>query len=260
MNLLDKYFISPIIEGTGYNIVNTLTYSLILVFAVILIYKVLRKLNISIDKDFFIGLFPFIALGGLMRALEDASYFNSYLFVTPGIYIILFSFGMLSLLLSLFLDRHTKYPYWKTFFVIGTIPLVYFSLYVEIVNLEGLFLVILLSGLWFVLLYISNVLKKSIFSKINTAVLWAHMLDASATFIAVSYFSYTEQHVLPNYLFKLLGPAAMFPLKFFVVLGVLYLLDRNIEDENMKYWLKIVIFVLGFALGVRDTLALSMLV
>ncbi|MFB6088554.1 MAG: DUF63 family protein [Candidatus Aenigmatarchaeota archaeon] len=260
MNFLDKYFLSPIIKGTGYNIVNTLTYSLILVFAVILIYKLLRRLDISMDKNFFVGLFPFIALGGLMRALEDASYFNSYLFVTPGIYIVLSSLGMLSLFLSLFFGRHTKYPYWKIFFVMGAIPLAYFSLFVNIVNLEGLFLVLLLSGVWLILLYILNILEGNIFSRINITALWGHMLDASATFVAVSYFSYTEQHVLPNYLFRLLGPAAMFPLKFFVVLGVLYLLDRNIEDKNLKYWLKIVIFVLGFALGVRDVLALTMLV
>ncbi|MFB6076075.1 MAG: DUF63 family protein [Candidatus Aenigmatarchaeota archaeon] len=260
MNFLDKYFVYPIIEGTGYNIVNTLAYSLILVFAVILIYKTLRKLDVTIDKNFFIGLFPFIVLGGLMRALEDGSYFNSYLFVTPCIYIVLFSFGMLSLLISLFFDKHTKYPYWKMFFVMGIIPLIYFSFFVNIVNPGGLFLVVLLSGLWFVLLYSFNILNDRIFSKTNIIALWGHMLDASATFVAVSYFSYMEQHVLPNYLFKLFGPVAMFPLKFFVVLYVLYLLDRNIEDRNMKYWLKIVIFVLGFSLGVRDLLALSMLV
>lgn len=260
MNFFERYFIMPIVEGSGYNIVNTFAYSILLVLAVVLTYKLLEKFNIKINRNFFIGLFPFIMLGGVMRALEDANFFNSFLFVTPGIYIVLFAFGLLSLLVSILIDRRTKYRYWKAFFIIGAVPLVYFFLFVNIANIRGLTLVLLLSGFWFSILYILNLIEGRIFSKINITALWGHMLDASATFTAVSFFSFQEQHVLPSYLFNIFGPLAMFPLKFFVVLTVLYLLDRNVEDRNVRYWFKIVIFILGFALGVRDTLALAMLV
>ena len=54
-----------------YTLPATLTYGLILVAAVAGLYKLLQKLKIAIDRDFFIGLLPFIIYGGWTRALRD---------------------------------------------------------------------------------------------------------------------------------------------------------------------------------------------
>src|SRR3989338_7634308 len=97
-DFLNTYYIQPLYSETaGYNVVNTITYALILAIAVFAIYKVLKKLEIPIDCNFFIATLPFLFLGGLLRALQDAGVLKSVLFVAPILYIVEFSlaFGIL---------------------------------------------------------------------------------------------------------------------------------------------------------------------
>ncbi len=83
----------------GYNVVDTLAYALILVPAVLLIYRVLERLKVRVDTRFVFMLTPFLVLGGAARALEDAQYFHKplvYAFISPIIYL---AEGLLVLLL-----------------------------------------------------------------------------------------------------------------------------------------------------------------
>lgn len=83
----------------AYNVVDTLAYALILVPAVLLIYRVLEKLKVRVDARFVFMLTPFLVLGGAARALEDAQYFHKplvYGFISPIIYL---AEGLLVLLL-----------------------------------------------------------------------------------------------------------------------------------------------------------------
>ncbi len=77
-------------RAEAYNAVNTLAYALILVPAIIFIYRVLERLKVRVDTRFVLMLTPFLVLGGAARALEDAQYFSkpvSYAFISPLIYI-----------------------------------------------------------------------------------------------------------------------------------------------------------------------------
>ena len=50
--------------------------------------------------------------------------------------------------------------------------------------------------------------------RFNLMIIYAHMLDASSTYIGVDWFSYYEKHVVPTFLIDLTGSAAiMFPLE-----------------------------------------------
>jgi uncharacterized membrane protein len=49
-----------------------------------------------------------------------------------------------------------------------------------------------------------------------------------------------------------LGPQVMFLLKLAVVLPVLYLIDRYVEEKEFNSFLKIVIFILGMAPAARN--------
>ena len=69
-------------------------------------------------------------------------------------------------------------------------------------------------------------------------------------------FGYVEQHVLPRALFPILGFETMFLLKVAVVLPVIWLIDRYTDDMDFRNFLKIVVFILGFAPGLRDLLRL----
>jgi len=102
-------------------------------------------------------------------------------------------------------------------------------------------------------------IKPKLLSIENTGILTSHLFDASATFTALTFFGYYEQHVLPSFLIDIFGPWIMFPLKIIVVWAVLALIDRSKEDIFFKRFLKIIILILGLSLGIRDFLTISLL-
>jgi uncharacterized membrane protein len=48
----------------------------------------------------------------------------------------------------------------------------------------------------------------------------------------------------------------MYPLKIAVILFALYVIDTYVEDRTIKNMLKLAIFILGLAPGLRDFLTL----
>lgn len=127
------------VGGTAeaYNIVNTLAYAVILVPAVLLIYRVLERLKVKVDARFVLMLTPFLVLGGAARALEDSLYFGkplAYAFISPIIYI---AEGLLVLLLvvaSWWVARQAKGGgawgplAWSAAFAPGAAALVYLQM------------------------------------------------------------------------------------------------------------------------------------
>jgi uncharacterized membrane protein len=101
-------------------------------------------------------------------------------------------------------------------------------------------------------------------SGINLAIVFGQFTDASATYIAIDFFSYGEKHVVPGFLIGVLDTAAvMFILKIFALLFAIYLLDIGLRSDLTKHpkiipLIKIAILVLGLAPGTRDMLRLAM--
>ncbi|MCK5635935.1 MAG: DUF63 family protein, partial [Thermoplasmatales archaeon] len=74
----------------GYTMVSEITYGIILVFALYAIYKLLKKLKITVDWRFALALMPYIFFGPVSRVLEDTGYFEEpfvYWFISPLIYL-----------------------------------------------------------------------------------------------------------------------------------------------------------------------------
>ncbi|MCK4637755.1 MAG: DUF63 family protein, partial [Methanomicrobia archaeon] len=104
--IIEKYYLDPIRYGTGYNIVNTLTYAIILVIVAALLLKLIIKLKIKIDKKFIFALFPFMVFGGTARALVDGEIFpRTPLLVTPGIYLTVAILTLCCMTVGLFLRK-----------------------------------------------------------------------------------------------------------------------------------------------------------
>ena len=90
-----KYYWGPIVSDAaghsvsyngvqaneGYTILSEITYGIILVIALYVIYKLLKKMKITIDWRFCLALMPYILFGPVTRVLEDADYFN-----VPSVY------------------------------------------------------------------------------------------------------------------------------------------------------------------------------
>ncbi|MFH0949299.1 MAG: DUF63 family protein [Candidatus Aenigmatarchaeota archaeon] len=268
-DFFQTYYIDPIKYGTGYNIVNTLTYAIILILAAFGTYKLLKKMQIKIDKKFFFAIMPFIALGGMLRAFEDlsetiAAAKNPFL-ITPLIYFTVFAIALLSLIVSIIVRRYAKIGYHKTWFSIGTLSCIVVLLSMAMnarqIQPNALLIMAGISVMWLAVLYgvklvTSKTRMKGFMSTENFFLLFVHMFDATTTFTALQFFpNYFEQHVLPGFFINMFGPAVIFVLKFAIVGAVLYFLDKDLskpQDIEKRNFLKIVIMILGLGPGLRN--------
>ncbi len=281
------YFVNPILNISGYNWVNTFVYALILILAVFLVYKLLKFLKIKIDGKFALSLAPYILLGSVLRVLRDAGFFTSPVFVSPLLYILVFIITLFFLLFSLFLEKTlvfqrktvhhllfsegkkrplfvkqkegrgvmngTKICFQSYFFSFGFILSGIFFTQIQFINFTAAVQILGLDLLIFILVFSLGNLTKLTKSLFNKFVIFSQLFDASSTFVGVRIYHHAEQHVVPNLLFDLSGNIwSFFIVKFIVAILLLYVIDNYIEDKNFRNWLKIVVIILGFALGTRD--------
>ena len=92
----------------GYTLLSELTYGIILVFALLGLYKLLKKLAIKIDWYFCLALLPYILFGPVTRVLEDTNFFTEpsvYWFISPLIYFQTTFYVLMFLILGYFLQN-----------------------------------------------------------------------------------------------------------------------------------------------------------
>lgn len=229
---------------------------------------VLKAFRVRVDRRFVYALLPFIVLGGLTRSVGDVFLATARpyasAFCTPGIYVIMFAVTLAVFYAALLLQRWRSVPYHKTMIAAGVTliaaDLAYLSPFVA--NYWGMAIAMGIALGWALVLYVLSSLLPKYLTKENAAILWAHMFDASATFTALQFNSgLVEEHVLPNFFIGTLGlsPAVMFVLKLAVVWPVLYYIDRDVKETEYRTWLKIVVLILGLALGTRDVFSIGIL-
>ncbi|AEA46163.1 DUF63 family protein [Archaeoglobus veneficus] len=263
-DFIKKYYIDSIVYKQGYNPVNTLTWALILVAAVILIYRTLKKYDVKFDERFVAGNIPYVILGASVRVVEDAGFLNppvSYFFMTPLIYVVIFCIAFPTLVLSI---RLRGERYWIHYGMLGLVlscgVLVLLFSNLEVVNAWILPSTIILASL-FCSAY--RLLTSKFYSPMSNLlsymVFFSHMVDGWATFFGIQFLGYWELHVLPRFLISTFGPWIMIPAKVIVFAAILYVLDssRDEEDTELINFVKFVLIVLGLAPGLRDALRMT---
>lgn len=265
---VNTYYIHPITHDTGYNPVNTLTWALLLVLCLFLTLKILKKLDIEINKPFIAAVSPYIFVGASLRVMEDAELFSpplSYLLITPLIYFLLFFCCVAILTISVELSRSNSIGVrcLVPFALIGTIwffvNLTILLRNEEIVLPWVLFAVIGISGIILLVIYIIGAKFGMNFltEKLNVSILAAHLLDASSSYIGIDKLGYSGKHVIEGIIVKYVGSAAgMYPLKLVILIPVLYLLDTQFDEKEreLKNLVLLALLVIGLAPAVRNTL------
>ncbi|HTX61440.1 MAG TPA: DUF63 family protein [Methanobacterium sp.] len=266
--LLDSQIITQISQfittyliyfGPGYNLLNTVVFGVLLGVFVIFIIKMFKYIKKD-PKDLIIAVLPFIFFGSSTRALVDHGIYPlSYWLITPGIYFITGFATIITLLVGVYVERKTSFDYRYFIFLVGAVICIPNILNINSINLIALGQVLgswaLVSSIFILLRNKWSLLK----DKFNLSVLLAQIFDASATFVAIDFYPYGEQHVLPNALIGLTGTAlVMYPLKIVIILLALYVIDNYIKDITIKNMLKLAIFILGMSTGLRDLLSLIM--
>jgi uncharacterized membrane protein len=275
----------------GYTMVSELTYGVILIIALYYIYRLLKKLKITVDWRFALALMPFILLGPVTRVLEDTGYFQEplvYWFISPFIYMMIAFFVILFLFIGRYLEdkiNSSKITVNRVLFVGGLfvlipflIPIVSWILGARWDSTTGInfdiFLIVvgIVSLIVFLVYFIANYFKENkkivvYKNPLNLAMLCGHMIDGIATYISIKdpFFmglSYAEKHPASNFLLDIWGP--LFPIvKFLLIIFVIYVFDVLYKEELEEHktlvnLLKIGILILGFAPGLRNLLRVTM--
>jgi len=267
-----KYYVGPTLNGEPYTIVDTLTYAIILIIAVYLVYRWLKKTEIKIDHDFIIATIPFVVLGGLLRVVEDIGIIPrpwNVLLVTPLIFFVIFLYTVGILVIARhcekrgLLESYTKGYFWGGIAACGlvTLLLVSYGLTYSQVSLTVLLTILAMSVISFGILwglmryvlgweYVNDALYKLL--------IYGHMLDASATSYGIDLheMKYVEVHVVGSHLIEWTGTAfSMFALKFAVLIPAIYILEayrREGGSDSLWHLILLAMIIVGLAPGIRD--------
>ncbi|WP_067073014.1 DUF63 family protein [Methanoculleus horonobensis] len=268
---LYKYYIDPIRYGEAYTLVDTLTYALILIAAVYLVYRGLRRYGIAVDEELVLATLPFVVLGGLLRVVEDTGMIVSdlrFLLITPLIFFTIFAIAGVALFAGKLAENAGLVPRYSRFYggagvvtcLLATAALVWFGLTEATIALDVLAAILALASvtslaLWAFFVYVlkwdyaSNILYKLL--------IFGHMLDASATSYGIDIHPvhYVEQHVVGAALIDATGTAfSMFLLKLAVLVPAVYVLEMYRREGSPGLWhlILLAMIVVGMAPGIRD--------
>ena len=268
---LYKYYIDPIRYGEAYTLVDTLTYALILIAAVYLLYRGLRRYGIAIDDELVLATLPYVVFGGLLRVVEDTGMITSdlrFLLITPLIFFLIALIAGVALFGGKIAENAGIVSrYSKVYAGVGIAgsflsgaALVWFGLTETTIALGVLAAILTLAAvsslaLWAFMAYalnwgyVSNILYKLL--------IFGHMLDASATSYGIDLHPvhYVEQHVVGGALIDATGTAfSMFLLKFAVIIPAVYVLELYRREGDTGFWhlILLAMIVVGMAPGIRD--------
>jgi uncharacterized membrane protein len=242
-------------KQTGYTFESTLLYAVILITVAYLVFEVLKRLKVKIDKRLALCVLPFVVWGGALRSLHDAGLVQSFWFISPGIYFFVFFVIFSTLLVSLILQKKFKVPYYQPVIVIGSFLAVLTIGEIKFQNWYGLILVSV-----FMAPFVIGLLLFKKWKLENRLVSIVQMFDAVTTFVSLQFFGYAEQHVLPNIFIGTFGPVSFIPVKLIGVVAILYLIDRYSKEKEFNNYIKLVIAILGGATGSRDFFSMLALV
>ncbi|MGA2698268.1 MAG: DUF63 family protein [Methanoregula sp.] len=273
-----KYYIDPVKYGEPYNIVETLTYAIILIIGVYLLYRWfsnstwLSEHGIKLDSAFILATIPYVVLGGVLRVIQDAGMVTGdwqYLIVTPPIYFVLFFFVLGMIFLGGVLKKNGLIKNFLSFYAfIGCIAVFVISLillswgmvhgHVDLFILSVIPLMAITSTVlvWACMRY---VLKwEYVSDPLFLVLIFGQMLDASATSYGLTFHPavhYIEQHVVGSNLIQMTGTAfIMYPLKLVVLFPAIYIMQLYRKEANPAFWhlVLLAMIVVGLAPGVRD--------
>ena len=260
-----RYYVYPIIYDTGYNPVNTVTWAIILGVAVLGLIRLFRRLDLRMDEGLILYTLPYIFAGASLRVIEDTGLVAPpwrYLLITPLIYFLVFLVTFASLLLNRMIFGKGFY---KGYAAIGIIWTILNISALAAIGFKNAWVIVLIFGLgsgFAGSLYILRLGVPRLWflnDSYNMMIIYAHMLDASSTYIGVDWFGYYEKHVVPTFIINLTGTAAiMYPLKLLVLLPALSMIDKSLEDPSLRNLAKLVLITLGLAPAVRNTLRLAL--
>lgn len=285
-SIINEYFINPVVEHSGYNIVNTLAYAAIAIAAAYLIYRWMKP---KFTRQFVLYLIPFVLFGSTVRVLTDAIdtgvaqqhaadlfglvgfavnlgiYNYGPLTVTPGIYIATAVITLFSIFISERLHKPRLLPaiglaLWLPHLVLLMPMFQHWNFLAAIVVLVAASIVVIYPMLQ----------RDRLLNRESLLAVGAHALDGSASFVAIEVFNriapeclelgrcYFGQHVIERAMGDALpyGTAVFLLAKLLFALFAVHVIERQCKDRHERAFIYALIIIFGLAPGIRNALRL----
>ncbi|VVB73615.1 Uncharacterised protein [uncultured archaeon] len=285
-DMINQYFMQPIAEHSGYNIVNTLVYAVIAMAAAYFLFKVFKR---RFTREFILYTIPFVLLGSTMRVVTDSidsgamqqhrdalfglvgkvvdsgAYNYGPLTVTPGIYIMTAAITIAAILVSAALKKPRLYP------AIGL------ALWLpHLLLLSPLMVNWPYAAMIFVIVMVFYYLSNEIFSRYGIGsmqsriAVFAHALDGAASFVAIEVFNrmspeclekglcYFGQHVVERFFGEVIvyGTGLYLAIKVLFAIVASWVIEKESADGHEMNFIYLLIIVFGLAPGLRNVLRL----
>lgn len=204
----------PIVAYPGYTLVSEVGYAVTLIFALVGVVFLLRRLDLGTDREFFFALVPYMFLGGALRVVEDAgiaasragaeplvSFPWSAAIISPFIYFAMFGFTLVALLVSVRLASTGRTDgYQRPLASIGAAALVavlgyllwlgvtttYVGIFPQIAVVVLVATTAIVAVLWVGLERYWPVVNAGT-GTMGLVVLWAHVLDGVANVVGIDW-------------------------------------------------------------------------
>ncbi len=102
-----KYYWDPLRLDTGYNAVNTISWAILMFTCLVGLTQLLNGLKIKMNNAIIYGAVAWVIAGAIFRVMEDTRMFEpplQYIMITPPIYLLFGAFGVLSLLIGIYIQ------------------------------------------------------------------------------------------------------------------------------------------------------------
>jgi uncharacterized membrane protein len=224
---------SGVVATPGYTTVSTVTYAFVLVFALVGVLLLLRRLDLDYESALFYALVPYVFFGGALRVVEDVGvavgaesavtipFPYSALIISPFIYFTVFFVTLAGLLIGIALERNgTVDRFQVPLAAIGTAALTVTLAYLayaasatEVVTFNWLVPVItlggatLLAGLTWVALgrFVPDVNRGT--GYMGLVIIWGHVVDGIANVLSLDWYhvfglpQYSPKHVVNGFIY-----------------------------------------------------------
>jgi uncharacterized membrane protein len=198
----------------GYTTVSTISYALVLVFMLIGVLLLLRRLDVRMSPRFYVALVPFMLLGGALRVVEDTNvaflradvgtllpYPPVALIISPFIYFVMFAFTLATLVVAVALARRGVLESYEPFVggvgavaLAGTVSwLLYISATTEIVGFFPSITIITLGGatlvtglFWWTSQRYAPFINEGT-GYVGALIVWGHTVDGIANVVSLDW-------------------------------------------------------------------------
>jgi len=197
----------------GYTVVSEIGYAVTLLFALIGVVFLLRRLEVGQDRELFYALFPYMLLGGGLRVVEDAfdavpegvdtaiTFPWNTLIISPVIYFTMFAITLVALVASVRLtDGEGGASYRYPLAGVGTALLAvtlgylaflafttdYVQFYPQITAVVVVAATLLTAGVWWAIESYAPEINRGT-RNMGIVVLWAHSVDGVANVVGIDW-------------------------------------------------------------------------